>query len=120
MYWAVRTTLCSALRSDTEQLTYQAVMQPVRMLLMVQLENLLRIWGHMSNLFSLLRGKRFCSALFTTVLVCLDHDSLLVMWTPRKLKLSTLVHSVWFVAITTCDCDHFILLGKIYEHSLVA
>ena len=37
----------------------------------------------------LLRGKRFCCALFTTVLVCLDHDSLLVMWTPRGLKLST-------------------------------
>ena len=29
MYWAVRTTLCSALRSDAEQLPYQAVMQPV-------------------------------------------------------------------------------------------
>ena len=33
MYWAVRTTLCSALRSEAEQLPYQAVMQPVRMLL---------------------------------------------------------------------------------------
>uniref|UniRef100_A0A8C7M1R1 V-type proton ATPase subunit F n=1 Tax=Oncorhynchus kisutch TaxID=8019 RepID=A0A8C7M1R1_ONCKI len=31
----------------------------------------------------------FCRALFTTVLVCLDHVSLLVMWTPRNLKLST-------------------------------
>uniref|UniRef100_A0AAZ3SDQ9 TLC domain-containing protein n=1 Tax=Oncorhynchus tshawytscha TaxID=74940 RepID=A0AAZ3SDQ9_ONCTS len=30
MYWAVRTTLCSALRSDAEQLPYQAMMQPVR------------------------------------------------------------------------------------------
>ena len=29
MYWAVRTTLCSALWSDAEQLPYQAVMQPV-------------------------------------------------------------------------------------------
>ena len=28
-YWAVCTTLCSALRSDAEQLPYQAVMQPV-------------------------------------------------------------------------------------------
>ena len=28
MYWAVRTTLCSALRSEAEQLPYQAVMQP--------------------------------------------------------------------------------------------
>ena len=28
MYWAVRTTLCSALRLEAEQLPYQAVMQP--------------------------------------------------------------------------------------------
>ena len=28
MYWAVHTTICSALRSDAEQLPYQAVMQP--------------------------------------------------------------------------------------------
>ncbi|CDQ78334.1 unnamed protein product [Oncorhynchus mykiss] len=33
----LRTSLCSALRSDAEQLPYQAVMQPVRMLSMVQL-----------------------------------------------------------------------------------
>ena len=37
----------------------------------------------------LLRGNRYCRALFTTVLVCLDHVSLLVMWTPSNLKLST-------------------------------
>ena len=29
MYWAVHTTLCSALLSKAEQLLYQAVMQPV-------------------------------------------------------------------------------------------
>ena len=40
MYWAVFTTLCSALRSEAEQLPYQAVMQPVRMLSMLQLYNL--------------------------------------------------------------------------------
>ena len=28
MYWAIRTTVCSALRSEAEQLPYQAVMQP--------------------------------------------------------------------------------------------
>ena len=28
MYWAIRTTLCSALLSEAEQLPYQAVMQP--------------------------------------------------------------------------------------------
>ena len=69
MYWAVSTTLCSALGSDAEQLPYQAVMQPVRMLSMVQLYYLLRIWGPTPNLFSLLRGKSFCCALFLTVFV---------------------------------------------------
>ena len=44
----------------------------------------------MPNLFSLLKGNRFCCARFTTVLVCLDHVSLLVMWTPRNLKLNLL------------------------------
>ena len=43
MYWAVHTTLCSALRSEAEQLPYQAVMQPITMLSMVQLQNLLRM-----------------------------------------------------------------------------
>ena len=89
MYWAVRTTLCSALWTEAEQLPYQAVMQPARMVSMLQLQNLLRISGPMPNLFSFLGGNRFCSALFTTVLVCLDRSSLLVMWTPRNLKLST-------------------------------
>ena len=36
-------TLCSALRSEAEQLPYQAVMQPVGMLSMVQLYEFLRI-----------------------------------------------------------------------------
>ena len=43
----------------------------------------------MPNLFSFLRGNRLCRALFTTVLGCLDQSSLLLMWTPRNLKLST-------------------------------
>ena len=43
MYWAIHTTLCSALRSEAEQLPYQAVMQPIKMLSMVQLYNFLRI-----------------------------------------------------------------------------
>ena len=34
----VSTILCSELQSDAEQLPYQAVMQPVKMLSMVQLE----------------------------------------------------------------------------------
>ena len=60
MYWAIRTTLCSALRSEAEQLPYQAVMLSI-----VQLQNLLRILGPMPNLFSLLRG---------IGLSCLLHD----------------------------------------------
>uniref|UniRef100_A0A4W5KNB5 Clusterin n=1 Tax=Hucho hucho TaxID=62062 RepID=A0A4W5KNB5_9TELE len=36
----------------------------------------IRIWGPMPNLFSLLRGNRHCRALFTTFLVCLDHENL--------------------------------------------
>ena len=67
---------------------YQGVMQPVRMLSMVQMYNFEDLRAY-ANLFSLLRGNRFCRALFTTVLVCLDRDSLLVMWTPRNVMLST-------------------------------
>ena len=74
MYLAVRTTLSSGLSLDAEQLQYQAVMQPVRLLSMVQLYNFWRIWGPMPNLFRLLGGKRHCHALFMTVLVCLDHQ----------------------------------------------
>ena len=40
----------------------------------------------MPNLFSLLRGNRCVRALYMTVLVCLDHDSLLVIRTPRLLE----------------------------------
>ena len=43
--------------------------------------------------YFLLCGKRHCRTLFTTVLVCLDHDSLLVMWTPRNLTLNPLHYS---------------------------
>ena len=35
MYWAVRTTLCSALQLEVEQLPYQVVMETVRMLSIV-------------------------------------------------------------------------------------
>jgi hypothetical protein len=49
------------------------------MLSMVPLYNFLRIWGPMPNLFSLLREKMFCHALFTTVLVCFDYGRSLVI-----------------------------------------
>ena len=41
MYWAECTTLCTALRSDAKQLPYQVVMQPVKMLSMLQRDNFL-------------------------------------------------------------------------------
>ena len=43
MYWAVCITLCRAMLSRMVLLPYQAVMQPVKMLSMAQLYNLLRI-----------------------------------------------------------------------------
>ena len=69
MYWAVHTTLCSALQLNAKQLPYQAVMQPVKMLsngAAVELFEDLRAHG---KSFHFLRS--------------------LVMWTPRTLKLST-------------------------------
>ena len=82
MYWAVRTTLCSALQSVDKQLPYQAVMQPDA------------LDGAAVEPFEDLKthakwGNRFCRALITTVLVCLDHVHLLVMWKARNLKLSS-------------------------------
>ena len=56
----------------------------------------------MPNLFCLLRGNRFCRALFTTVLVCLDHVSLLVMWT-RYLKLSTFYTTALSMRMGACS-----------------
>jgi hypothetical protein len=43
MYWAVLTILCSSMRAGALPLPYQAVMQPVKMLSMVQLLKFLRI-----------------------------------------------------------------------------
>ena len=45
----------------------------------------------MPNIFSLLRGNKFCCSLFTTVLVCLDHVSLLV--DTKELEALSLLHS---------------------------
>ena len=44
MYWAVCTAICSALWSEAEQLPYQTVMQPVRMLSMLQLYVTVFLW----------------------------------------------------------------------------
>ena len=46
----------------------------------------------MPNLFSFLRGNRLCRALFTTVLVCLDQSSLLLMWTTKEFEALNLLH----------------------------
>ena len=40
VYWAIHTILCSALRLDAELLPYQAVMQRVKIILMVHFEDL--------------------------------------------------------------------------------
>ena len=86
MFWAVRTTLCRALRSEAEQLPYQAVMQPDYLqdtLDGAAVEPFEDLRTHAKS-FQSPEGNRFCRAHFTTVMVCLDHVSLLVMW-----KLST-------------------------------
>jgi hypothetical protein len=100
MYWAVRTTLLRfAVQGGTFAIS--SVVHPVKMLSMVQLQNLWRIEEPMPNLFSFLRGKRHCRVLFTNMLVCVDHVKSLVMWTPRNLKLwthSTTAPTMWMGA----------------------
>ena len=68
----------------------------------------------MPNLFSLLRGNRFCRDHYMTVMLCLDHVSLLVMYTtsptrnlkePRNLKLSTCSTAVPLMRIGACSCS---------------
>ena len=79
MYLAVRTTLCSAIRSrgdETNALDGAAV-------------ELSEDLGTHAKSFQSPGAERFCRALFTTVSVCLDQVRLLLMWTPRNLKLST-------------------------------
>ena len=46
----------------------------------------------MPHLFSLLRGNRFCGALFMTVLVCLDHVSLFSDVGAKELEAVDLLH----------------------------
>ena len=59
IYCIVRSTLCSALRSEAKQLPYQAVMQPVSQdaLNGAALES----FEDLPNLFSLLRDKKVLS-----------------------------------------------------------
>jgi hypothetical protein len=54
---------------------------------MVQVDRFLRIWGPIPNLFGILGGKWHCCDFFMTVLVFLDHASL-VMDT-KELEFST-------------------------------
>ena len=55
MDWATFTTLCSFVRSWSEQELYQIVIPPERMLSMVHLLKLLRVVTDMPNFLSLLR-----------------------------------------------------------------
>ena len=82
MYWALRLTVrCRAVAIPGGEATGQDALDGAAV------EPFEDLGTHAKSF--LLRGKRFCRALFMTVLVCLDHDSSLVMWTPRNLKLST-------------------------------
>ena len=86
------TTLWRALRLWAEQLPYQAVIQPDRMLSIVS------AFGDKPNFFSLLRLKMRCCTFFTTLSVWVDQLILSVICTPRNLKLTTLsttVPSMW-------------------------
>jgi hypothetical protein len=69
MYWAVHTTLCSAFLSDAEQLPYQAVMQPVIMISVVQLLNVLSFRGPQAKSFFSLPEEE-------VLLLCLLHNFL--------------------------------------------
>ena len=53
--WAAFTTFCSFLQSWAEQEPYQAVIQPERMLSMMQVWKLVRVVVDMLNFISLLR-----------------------------------------------------------------
>ena len=48
----------------------------------------------MLNLFSLLRGNRFCRALFTAVLMCLYHSSFVGDVDTKELKALNLLHYI--------------------------
>ena len=83
MYWAVRTTRWSALWSEAEQLPYKLFDATSQDALNGATVELFEDLGtHAKSFQSPEREK-------ASVLVCLDHNRLLVMWTPRNLKLST-------------------------------
>ena len=75
MRCADRTTLWRALR----------LIQPDRMLSIVNLYKLVRVLGDKPNFLSLLRLKRHCYAFFTKLSVWVDHFCLSVLCTPRNL-----------------------------------
>ena len=83
-------------------------MQPVSMLSMVQLYNLFED-----------QVDRFCRIRITIVMVCLDHVSLLVMWTPRNLNLSTCSTAAPSMRMGECsvlfflDHNHVLCLDQI-------
>uniref|UniRef100_A0A4W5PIF6 Diamine acetyltransferase 1 n=1 Tax=Hucho hucho TaxID=62062 RepID=A0A4W5PIF6_9TELE len=54
---------------------------------------------------------RACLGVFTTHLVYLDHDSLLVMWTPRNLTLDPLHYSPVDVCGFTSVCPGPVVIG---------
>ena len=77
MNWAVCTTLCSALQSDAEQLPSGGDGTGQDALDGEAVEHFEHLGIHAKSLQSP-EWERCCCALFTSFLVCLDHDSLLV------------------------------------------
>jgi hypothetical protein len=89
MYWAIHTTLCSDLQSECPSSCHTKLWYSQSRCSQWWSCRTLRIWGPMPNLFSLQRwGKWHCRAPFMTMLVCMDHDRSLVMWTQSDFKLS--------------------------------
>ena len=81
MYWAVRTTRLMV-RCRAGAIPGGDALEGAAVSLFEDL-------GTHAKSFQSPEGKRCCRVLFTTVLVCLDHDSLLVMWTPLIRGLTT-------------------------------
>ena len=107
------TILWRALRLWAVQLPYQTVIQPDRMLSIVHLYKLVRVFGDKPHFFSLLRLKRGCCAFFTTLSVWVYQFSLSVICTQRNFKLSTFyttVSSMWIGGVLP------LLFPEVHDH----
>ena len=113
MDWVLFTTLCSLLRSWTEQEPYQAVIQLEKCFLWCTCKKLVRVVADMPNFLSLLRKQKRWGAFLTIVSAWRDQDRLLVIWTPRNLKLSTISTSSPLMQTGACPPLRFLKLVTI-------